>query len=138
MRIFIEDYNNNKQIELDKAIEEAILFIDCKEYEKDDSYLDLFVLSSNGDMNAYEYLMNSFAIYQSIYKQIPEFLIFLRPNIFKEVLVAYELFAKASDVELVTFSIEKALERGVSKEWLNDRYVEYSTMLNHSADEYIL
>ena len=82
--------------------------------------------------------MNSFAIYQSIYKQIPEFLIFLRPNIFKEVLVAYELFAKAIDVELVTFSIEKALERGVSKEWLNDRYVEYSTMLNHSADEYIL
>ena len=138
MKILIEDYNNNKQIELDKAIEEAILFIDRKEYEKDDSYLDLFVLSSNGEMNAYEYLMNSFAIYQSIYKQIPEFLIFLRPNIFKEVLVAYELFAKAIDVELVTFSIEKALERGVSKEWLNDRYVEYSTMLNHSADEYIL
>lgn len=139
MKLFIEDLGRSRNELVDKAIEEVVCYLDCKEYlEKD---LELIITRKNDkeDIRADEYMFYSFSIWRELYKVVPEFLIFLPNNIFMEVLLGYRLYSKAIDAELVKFSAEKVLDRGISEDIIKERLKRYEPFILYTPDyiEYI-
>lgn len=125
MVLYIEDLYSKKKEIINKAIEEVNKYLDNKDYLNNKD-LNLAVSSDeNISYSGEEYMYLSFTIWKEIYKNIPEFLLFTEGNIFTEICYAYKLFSGANDRELLQFSYEKALERGILKEDIEDRFNLY-------------
>ena len=139
MKLFIEELGRGRDILIDKAVEEVICYLDCNEYVDKDLDLVITTEDGNNDMRGDEYTFYSFCIWRELYKQVPEFLVFLPDNIFIEVLFGYRLYAKAIDAELVKFSAEKAVERGISEDIIGERLKRYEPFILYTPDyiEYI-
>lgn len=138
MRIQLKDFDFNSENIINGIVEEVKCFIDDKKYLNECFELNLTSIDEDNidnEMSAYDYLLSSFNVYKTLFKVAPEFLILTKPNVFKEITTAYQLFAKTMDGELVIYSAQQAIEKGISPEWIQQRLNTYSTVLTYLPDE---
>ena len=129
MDLQINNLGDNKNILIEQAIEEVILYFDTGEFTDKNLVINLVKNEDEDDMRADEYLSSSFAIWKELYARYPEFLIFSTPSNFMEILFCYKLFTKANSGELMIFSAQKALEKGIDSNIVDNRIKELEKLL---------
>lgn len=105
----IIDMIKDRQALIYKAIEEITLFFDSEDYLQKE--LNITVLTSI-EATTEEYNTCAFSIWKTLYRERPEFFIFLPDNTRIQILYYYTVFAKATGEDLINFSADKALQFG--------------------------
>lgn len=124
MILFLEDLGNNKEAILEEAVKEVNRYIDNKDYlkEEDNELSIIATTKEDTEMLGVEFLYGSYSFWKELYKEVPEFLIFIQDNIFFEICLAYHINAKTDSRALTNYSYSKAIERGIEEDYLDGRF----------------